>query len=557
MKKAGIIWGFILICASFAQGEAIAWTDTTEAFDFPEGITLYYGRRNSPALNIWVLDVDLNREDLAVRPYITTSIAPVRTLAQRFNVYAAINGGYFGGSTSYSAVVYPGELKARNIGAVTRNSQSYPLMRSLFSMNETGDLFVDWIYHFGSKPEQTYRYDAPMDYIYNDPTPKPAPTTATGTPMEDLLVGIGGGPTLVKDSQVHITYNEEIMWGSGVGLTNADPRTAVGYTADKHVIMVTADGRQVVSSGVSLNELAEIMISFGCVEAMNLDGGGSTQMAIPGKNINTPSENRSVPTIFAVIHYDSLGLVEYDDSGIILDTEDEGCEFLGSDWFPTANPGYWDVSPAMLNVKGEGTDQAVFTPRLPRETDYHVYAWWVPASNRCLDTPVVIRHRDGRDTVRVNQTLGAEQWNYIGTYTFTGDSAEQVMISDAATSGFYVVADAIRFVDVDSSVTRIVGPDPRPHVAKAFTLGTNYPNPFNAQTVIPVHITQQDHYTARIYSLRGTCVSTLLDATLNKGEYTLTWSGQNEKGERVASGIYILRFVNRQKGESRKLVLMW
>jgi hypothetical protein len=258
-----------------------------------------------------------------------------------------------------------------------------------------------------------------------------------------------------------------------------------------------------------------------------------------------------------VVHYDSLGLVEYDNSGIILDTEDEGCEFLGSDWFPTANPGYWDVSPAMLNVKGEGTDQAVFTPRLPRETDYHVYAWWVPASNRCLDTPVVIRHRDGRDTVRVNQTLGAEQWNYIGTYTFAGDSAEQVIISDAATSGFYVVADAIRFVDVDSSVTRVVDPDSAPYLAKGFTLGTNYPNPFNAQTVIPVHITQQDHYTARIYSLRGTHVSTLLDATLNKGEYSLTWSGQNEKGERVASGIYILRFANRQAGESRKLVLMW
>ncbi|HDT12484.1 MAG TPA: phosphodiester glycosidase family protein, partial [Candidatus Marinimicrobia bacterium] len=296
MKNFKFIGIYLLLTVVSLSAEAIAWTDTTAHFSFPAGIKLFYGRRNSPALNIWVLDVDLNHRDLAVRPYITTSTANVRTLALRFNVYAAVNGGYFGGATSYSAVIYPNELKAKNIGAVTRNSQSYPLMRSLFSVNEEGKPAVDWIYHYGSNPEQTYRFDEPMSYIYNDPNPKPAPSSAGGTPMDDILVGIGGGPTLVKNGQVHVTYNEEIMWGSGVGLDNADPRTAVGFTADNHVIMVTADGRQTVSQGVSLPELAQIMISFGCVEAMNLDGGGSAQMAVPGININTPSENRSVPT---------------------------------------------------------------------------------------------------------------------------------------------------------------------------------------------------------------------------------------------------------------------
>ncbi len=557
MKRYFLICLLVLTAFSATDAESIAWTDTTTAFDFPEGITLFYGRRNSPALNVWVLDVDLNREDLSVRPYITTSTAPVRTLAQRFNVYAAINGGYFGGATSYSAVVYPGELKARNIGAVTRNSQSYPLMRSLFSMNETGDFSVDWIYHFGSKPEQTYRYDAPMDYIYNDPTPKPAPTTADGTPMEDLLVGIGGGPTLVKDGQVHITYNEEIMWGSGVGLTNADPRTAVGYTADNHVIMVTADGRQTASQGVSLNELAEIMISFGCVEAMNLDGGGSTQMAVPGNNINTPSENRSVPSIFAVIHYDSLGLVEIDDSGVIIDTEDEGCEFLGSDWFPTANPGYWGTSPAQLNVKGDGEDRAVYTPYLPAEKTYHVYAWWVPASNRCLDTPVVVRHRDGTDTVRVNQTGGGEQWNYIGTYFFLMDSSQQVIISDAATSGNYVVADAVRFVDTDSSMTGIMPPDLSKNRPSAFILGKNYPNPFNARTIIPLTVYAPEFYTLDIYSIRGEKIRSLVSRHLSAGHYEFSWNGLNELGFRVSSGVYICRLETKYVTAAQKMVLLW
>jgi hypothetical protein len=557
MKKLIVTGILFFLFISSGTAESIVWTDTTAHFDFPEGMRLFYGRRNSPALNVWVLDVDLNREDLAVRPYITTSTAPVRTLAQRFNVYAAINGGYFGGATSYSAVVYPGELKARNIGAVTRNDQSYPLMRSLFSMNETGDFSVDWIYHFGSKPEQTYRYDAPMDYEYNDPTPKPAPSSADGTPMEDLLAGIGGGPTLVKDGEVHITYNEEIMWGSGVGLSNSDPRTAVGYTADKHVIMLTADGRQTASQGVSLNELAEIMLYFNCVEAMNLDGGGSTQMAVPGANINTPSENRSVPTIYAVVHYDSLGLVEIDDSGVIIDTEDEGCELQGRDWFPTANPGYWGTSPAQLNVKGDGDDRAVYTPYLPAEKTYHVYAWWVPASNRCLDTPVIVCHRDGIDTVRVNQTSGGDQWNYIGTYVFLRDSSQKVMISDAATSGNYVVADAIRFVDTDSSVTYIVSPAENVNHATGFTLGKNYPNPFNTRTVIPLAVQSPGFYTMGIYSVRGEKIRSLMSSHLTEGVYEFTWNGLNDTGSKVSSGVYFCCVEAGKKTIAGKMVLLW
>jgi hypothetical protein len=557
MKCVKRIYFFLLLGSVSLFGEPIAWTDTTTHFDFPAGIRLFYGRRNSPALNIWVLDVDLNQKDLAVRPYITTSTANVKTLAQRFNVYAAVNGGYFGGATSYSAIIYPNELKAKNIGAVTRNSKSYPLMRSLFSVNEEGRPAVDWIYHFGSNPEQTYRFEAPMAYSYNDPNPKNAPSSADGSPMEDILVGIGGGPTLVKNGQIHITYNEEIMWGSGVGLDNADPRTAVGYTEDNHVIMVTADGRQTASQGVSLPELAQIMISFGCVDAMNLDGGGSTQMAVPGLNINTPSENRSVPTILAVVHYDSLGLVVYDDSGVIIDTDDENCKFLGSGWFPTANPGYWGTSPAQLNVKGEGADQAVYTPLLPLETLYHVFAWWVPASNRCTDTPFVITHRDGLDTVRMNQTIGGEQWNYLGTYPFSYDSTQNVIISDAAGSGFYVVADAVRFLDIDSSVTKIISKDHLTIKPDRFRLGNNYPNPFNARTLIPITIFKPDIYSVQVLNVKGEKIRTLESAFLSAGSYEFSWDGTNDSGKKVSSGIYVYALQSNRGSASGKMILLW
>ena len=59
------------------------------------------------------------------------------------------------------------------------------------------------------------------------------------------------------------------------------PRSAVGLTADGRLILATVDGRETgVSLGVRLPELAELMLSRGAVQAINLDGGGSSALVI-------------------------------------------------------------------------------------------------------------------------------------------------------------------------------------------------------------------------------------------------------------------------------------
>ncbi len=64
-----------------------------------------------------------------------------------------------------------------------------------------------------------------------------------------------------------------------------------GVTADGRVLLVTVDGRRPgVSVGVTLVEGARVMASLGAREAMNLDGGGSTTMAIGGRVVNRPSD---------------------------------------------------------------------------------------------------------------------------------------------------------------------------------------------------------------------------------------------------------------------------
>ncbi|MEI8128307.1 MAG: phosphodiester glycosidase family protein [bacterium] len=95
---------------------------------------------------------------------------------------------------------------------------------------------------------------------------------------------ISGGPYLVKNSNVYVDVTEQKLGSIG----GRNPRTAVGYTANNHLIIVTVDGREKSSIGMTLFELASFMKSIGCVNAMNLDGGGSTVLYVNGRVVNHP-----------------------------------------------------------------------------------------------------------------------------------------------------------------------------------------------------------------------------------------------------------------------------
>jgi exopolysaccharide biosynthesis protein len=92
-------------------------------------------------------------------------------------------------------------------------------------------------------------------------------------------------------------------------LTLVHPRTAVGVTLRNQLLLMTVDGRQSgFSEGVNLVELANLMLGHGARDAINLDGGGSTQMvmnyyddALATRVVNSPSEaERSVGASLAV-----------------------------------------------------------------------------------------------------------------------------------------------------------------------------------------------------------------------------------------------------------------
>lgn len=100
---------------------------------------------------------------------------------------------------------------------------------------------------------------------------------------------LGAGPQLIKARKIAITDKEEKM-APGFA-TDLHPRTAVAMLESGKLLLLTVDGRQPgVSAGMSLKMLAELLLELGAVEAINLDGGGSTTMFVRNKIVNRPSD---------------------------------------------------------------------------------------------------------------------------------------------------------------------------------------------------------------------------------------------------------------------------
>ena len=128
---------------------------------------------------------------------------------------------------------------------------------------------------------------------------------------------ISGGPYLVKNGEVFVDMTAQKLGAIG----GRNPRTAVGYTSDNNLILLTADGREGSSIGMTLMELARFMKSLGCIGAINLDGGGSTVMYVNGNVVNKPQARGGIPLSNALV----LSVVddEKDDSGTEISQKEE------------------------------------------------------------------------------------------------------------------------------------------------------------------------------------------------------------------------------------------
>lgn len=204
---------------------------------------------------VTVIDVNLNGNVEVDIPFVTEGFEKTSEMAVKTHAIAAVNGSFFdtkiGGSTVF----------------LRKNGEVVNLTREGFNpFRENAGFVVDEV---GSVS------------ILSRPSEEEGGWESVDS--EHLLAS---GPLLINDG-VQVEQDDNPF------NNNRHPRTAAGVTKDNHLILLVVDGRSSESYGMSISELAEVMLALGCVDAMNLDGGGSSTAWVKGEGVvNNPSDNK-------------------------------------------------------------------------------------------------------------------------------------------------------------------------------------------------------------------------------------------------------------------------
>ena len=166
--------------------------------------------------------------------------------------------------------------------------------RGAFAQRADGSFFVGWTYTTTSN--KTYWYPTSMPL---EAGKIPSLTYPAGGENFEAATAIGGGPVLVREGKVINSHEDEYLL---INPTSNRPRTAIGYNPelDKLVYFVCQGDGYDSCPGLTLEDVANVMLGIGCTETCNLDGGGSSCMLINGIETIKPSDGKQRSVVSAV-----------------------------------------------------------------------------------------------------------------------------------------------------------------------------------------------------------------------------------------------------------------
>jgi hypothetical protein len=169
----------------------------------------------------------------------------------------------------------------RGVVVAVQDSRGTALAPGQRSVQATGDdtaLLQDVV--VGDKLRVRLRLES-----HGRPLATPAGTTVTN-----------GGPLLLRNGRERITQRRDGFVHPGDPsfqygfVIKRNPRTFAGIDGRGRTVLITVDGRSAQDLGLSVPEAADVARSLGLVDAINLDGGGSTTMVVNGQVISHPSD---------------------------------------------------------------------------------------------------------------------------------------------------------------------------------------------------------------------------------------------------------------------------
>jgi hypothetical protein len=163
-----------------------------------------------------------------------------------------------------------------------------------------------------------------------------------------------------------------------------------------------------------------------------------------------------------------------------------------------------------------------------------------------LDAPVVISAWGGYHEFGID----------LDGYT-SGDKIDLRLWSESENRELRVVADLDSDIFGEAPLTvGTANVSMQDAIPVEVNLSQNYPNPFNPTTRIDYSVVSDGHVTLNVYDITGRLVSTLVDGYVDAGYHSVMWSGSDNNGIRLSSGIYFYSLQSESSNMTRKMVYM-
>jgi exopolysaccharide biosynthesis protein len=239
--------------------------------DLPDGI-IYTQYITNDRVIVHVLEIEPDYFNIIAKKASSKSLDTVENIANQVNAVAAINGGFFSRNKERLGCplgILKIEYKWYSIPTRARGAIGWS--------NEERQVLFDQVLTY-----ESYNHDISV-------IPQSNPCYTHETNWESATYIVGGCPILIRNSKQITDFSCEKTISNFLYKKHA--RTAIGILENGHFIFVVVDGTHhyfFSNKGMTIPELQQFLQSIGCVEALNLDGGGSSTMVINAEVINTP-----------------------------------------------------------------------------------------------------------------------------------------------------------------------------------------------------------------------------------------------------------------------------
>ncbi|MEO7264035.1 MAG: phosphodiester glycosidase family protein [Ferruginibacter sp.] len=292
-----------IVCFCQSSFSQVKWQNVDADFQpLPPSVHVYFtnDKIDTGFFKAFYVIADIKDKQLAFTTDTTFKrrLTPSQFYQKNNHPVIVVNGTFFSFETNQNlnVVVRDGKLLGYNVRKIKSKADTTkfidePMIRGVLGIDKKRNADIAWIIADSvNKFPKAYQHYPSADTVINPDKWK-------------MKTAIGGGPVILQNGKIAITNNQEKMF-AGKAINDKHPRTCIGYTANNKLIIMVIEGRSESASGATLAQEAKLLQELGCIEGLNLDGGGSSCLLVNGKPtiaVSDKTGQRPVPAVF-IIH---------------------------------------------------------------------------------------------------------------------------------------------------------------------------------------------------------------------------------------------------------------